>query len=81
MRSNYYAKVTDTNPVLKMMDEHAEAGLPFLAKEYDDNYEEETQEGTSIMPSYHYIEAANIDGSNVTTPRHTVTCCQSQWTS
>ena len=42
-RSNYYAEPTDAAPVLKMMDEHAVAGLPFMAVEYDDNYQEWAQ--------------------------------------
>lgn len=67
-RSNYYAVVTDAAPVLEMLNRHADEGLPFVSKEYDEDYEEETQEGTSTMPSLDTIEAYNFDGINALEP-------------
>jgi hypothetical protein len=67
-RSNMYAEVVDLAPVLAMMNEHADQGLPFIALEYDDGYQEETQEGTSTMPSLDEIESQNLDGINVLEP-------------
>ena len=44
-RSNMYAEVADLTPVLAMMNEHANQGLPFISLEYGDDYLEWTQEG------------------------------------
>lgn len=64
MRSNNYAEITDARPILAEMDRHADAGLPFIAAEYPDDYEEETQAGISKIPSYDGVERRNIEGSN-----------------
>jgi hypothetical protein len=63
-----YAEVVDVKPVLAMMNEHADEGLPFISLEYGDDYQEETQEGTSTMPSLNAIEQSNLDGINALEP-------------
>ena len=77
-RSNMYAEVVDLTPVLAMMNEHADQGLPFIALQYTDDYLEWTQEGESTMPSFDEIEASNLDGVNALEPRRGDTSCQSQ---
>jgi len=67
-RSNMYAEVVDRTPILAMMNEHADQGLPFISLEYDDGYLEWTQEGESTMPSYEEIEGCNINGINALEP-------------
>ena len=67
-RSNMYAEVVDLTPVLAMMNEHADQGMPFISLEYGDLYQEETQEGTSTMPSLEEIESQNFDGINALEP-------------
>jgi hypothetical protein len=67
-RSNYYAEVTDAGPVLGLMNKHAEEGLPFVSLEYNDNYQEWTQGGTSTMPSLDATELWNLDGINALEP-------------
>jgi hypothetical protein len=75
-RSNMYAVMAkDLDRVMEMMNEHADKGLPFVSLEYDEGYEEETQEGISRIPSYDEILACNIDGTNALEPaawRHLV---------
>lgn len=68
-RSNMYAEVVGLTPVLAMMNEHADQGLPFISLEYGDDYQEETQEGTSTMPSLDEIESQNFDGINALEPK------------
>jgi hypothetical protein len=60
-----YAETTDADPLLEKMAKHADAGLPFLAVEFDPaTYQVETTVGRSRMPTYDDIEAANLEGSN-----------------
>jgi len=60
-----YAVTIDADPLLDEMAKHADAGLPFLAIEFDPaTYQVETPVGWSRMPSYDDIEAANVEGSN-----------------
>jgi hypothetical protein len=60
-----YAVTTDAEPLLDEMAKHADAGLPFLAIEFDPaTYQVETPVGLSRMPTYDDIEAANMEGSN-----------------
>jgi hypothetical protein len=42
-RSFNYAVVAEADPLLVLMDQHADEGLPFLSLEYDDGYQEWTQ--------------------------------------
>jgi hypothetical protein len=67
-KSCYYARKTDLLPVRAEMDRHADEGLPFLSLEYGDDYQEETQDGISVMPSYDEIVAWNIEGTNALEP-------------
>jgi hypothetical protein len=67
-RSNMYAEVVDLSPVLAMMNEHADQGLPFISLEYGDDYLEWTQKGESTMPSLDEIESSNLDGINALEP-------------
>jgi hypothetical protein len=67
-RSNMYAEVVDVPPVLAMMNEHANQGLPFISLEYGDDYLAWTQEGESTMPSLDEIESWNLDGINALEP-------------
>lgn len=69
-RSNQYAQeMPERTPrILAEMNEHADQGLPFISLQYGDDYQEETQEGTSTMPSYEGIEGCNIGGINVLEP-------------
>jgi len=67
-RSNMYAEVVDLSPVLAMMNEHADQGLPFISLEYGDDYLEWTREGESTMPSLDEIESWNLDGINALEP-------------
>jgi hypothetical protein len=66
-RSNMYAVEADWD-VLKVMNEHADEGLPFISLEYDEGYREETMEGLSTIPSYDEIECCNMDGINALEP-------------
>lgn len=51
------------------MAKHADAGLPFVAIEFDPTtYQVETPVGLSRMPIYDDIEAANLEGSNAFDP-------------
>lgn len=60
-----YAVTTDAAPLLDEMAKHADAGLPFLAIEFDPaTYQVGTPVGLSTMPPYNDIEAANLEGSN-----------------
>jgi hypothetical protein len=60
-----YAETTDAAPLLEKMAKHADAGLPFLAIEFDPaTYQVETPVGLSRMPTYDDIEATNLEGSN-----------------
>ena len=63
-KSSNYAETTDAAPLLEQMAKHADAGLPFLAIEFDPAYRVETPVGLSTMPAYDDIEAANLEGSN-----------------
>jgi hypothetical protein len=67
-RSNMYAQAVDLTPVLAMMNEHADQGLPFVSLEYGDDYLEWTQECESTMPSPDEIESWNLDGINALEP-------------
>ena len=60
-----HAVTIDADPLLDEMAKHADAGLPFLAIEFDPaTYQVETPVGLSRMPTYDDIEAANMEGSN-----------------
>lgn len=64
-KSHNYAETTNATPLLAEMDKHAAAGLPFLAIEFDPaTYQLDAPIGLSRMPTYHDIEAANLEGSN-----------------
>ena len=66
MSNSYnYAETTDPAPLLEKMAKHADAGLPFLAIEFDPaTYQVETPIGLSTLPTYHDIEWKNLEGSN-----------------
>jgi hypothetical protein len=60
-----YGETTKAAPLLEKMAKHADAGLPFLAIEFDPaTYQVETPVGLSRIPTYDDIEAANLEGSN-----------------
>jgi hypothetical protein len=67
-KSNMYAQAVDLTPVLAMINEHADQGLPFISLEYCDDYLEWTQEGESTMPSLEEIESWNLDEINALEP-------------